>query len=150
MNYRVSKNFCRRRLFPCISSAILIAAAFILYRYIVLNQWIASDSGQLTAYRRVLIKDELPLFESDPSPDSRTQMIERAIVRASARDRIVLNLSRSQIRHNLFHTKAYVKVFLKTAIPKDRSKSTSIKFLNVLVKKGDTWRVQTTQDLSIE
>jgi len=46
--------------------------------------------------------------------------------------------------------KAYVKIFLKTAIPSDRTKTTGIKVLNVLVKRGEIWKVLSMQDLSIE
>ena len=129
---------------------LLGGAAFLIYNYLSLNLWIGDDAGQLQPYPRVLIRDEQPLYRNHPVPDAQTRLIEEALVEANARDRIVLNLSRSEIQFNLFHTKAYVKVYLRTAIPRDRQKTTGIKTLNILVKKDDSWRVQTTQDISIE
>jgi len=146
---RLKRIYIRRRVL-LILLPLLLLALFVLYRFINLNLWITRDAGILQPYTRVLIKDEFNVFESDPSPDPRVQLVEKALVKANAKDRIVLNLSRSNIRYNLLRNKAYVKVYLQTAIPRDRTKTTRIKFLNVLMKKGVLWRVQKTQDISIE
>jgi len=142
------KKWVRILIFPF---AILLGiAAFLVYNYLNFNLWVGEDAGQLQPYPRVLIENEQPLHLKNPASDRTVRMIEDAIVMANAKDRIVLNLSRSDIRFSLFGNKAYVKVFLRTAIPKDRARATSIKTLNILVKWKDRWRVQTTQDISIE
>jgi len=142
------KKWVRLLIFPF---AILLGiSAFLVYNYLNFNLWVGEDAGQLQPYPRVLIEDEQSLHLKNPASDQTVQLIEDAIIMANAKDRIVLNLSRSDIRFGLFGNKAYVKVFLRTAIPKDRARATSIKTLNILVKRKDKWRVQTTQDISIE
>ena len=59
-------------------------------------------------------------------------------------------MSRSEIRFNLTRRRAFTKVFLQTAIPDDRSRSTRINFLAILQCKGSTWRSLATQDITIE
>jgi len=127
-----------------------LVAIFFLYRYINLNLWITEDAGLLQPYSRILIKEGKNVMENSAGMPNPNHLIENAVIAANTKDRIVLNLSISDVRYNLFHTKSYVKVFLQTAIPHDRSKTTSIKFLNILVKRDHSWRVQTTQDISIE
>jgi hypothetical protein len=129
---------------------LILLTAFIIYRFVIFNLWITSDAGVLQPYPRVLIQNEGRIANSVPVSDKDVALIEEAIINANSKDRIVLNLSRSDIRFNFFKTRSYVKVFLQTAIPNDRSKTTSIKFLNILSKKSDGWRVHTTQDISIE
>jgi len=142
------KKWVRLLIFPF--ATLLGISAFLVYNYLNFNLWVGEDAGQLQPYPRVLIEDEQSLHLKNPASDQTVQLIEDAIIMANAKDRIVLNLSRSDIRFGLFGNKAYVKVFLRTAIPKDRARATSIKTLNILVKRKDKWRVQTTQDISIE
>jgi len=129
---------------------LLLCGAFFLYRFISLNLWISKDSGLLQPYSHVLIEDGIDISDANPSSEKNTHLIENAIIRTTTKDRIVLHLSRSDIRFNLFRSKSYVKVFLQTAIPGDHTKTTSIKFLNVLVRRKDSWRIQSTHDISIE
>lgn len=145
--------FKRKKLQPYILlllGILLLLAAIIIYRFIVFNLWITSDAGALQPYPRVLIENEIKISNTEPPSNKDIALIEEAIINANSKDRIVLNLSRSDIRFNLFKTKSCVKVFLQTSIPNDRSKTTSIKFLNILAKRGSGWRVHTTQDISIE
>jgi hypothetical protein len=150
MKSRLKKKYHRRLLILCIILFIVFSAALFFYPYVSINLWISRDSGVLRPYQRLLIDNEKSIYEYDSSPDTRTRLIENAIAESNAKDRIVLNLSRSDIRFSFFHRKAYVKIFLKTAIPDDRTKTTSIKVLNVLVKRGNIWKVLSMQDLSIE
>ena len=150
MKHRKKKKTFRNHYFWAVFAIVFLVAAAILYYFVSLNLWINSDAGMLQPYQRVLMREELDLTRMDPSGDSQTRLIEKALIEANAKDRIVLNLSRSDIRLNPLRTRAYVKIFLRTAIPRDRSKTTSIKSLNVLVKKDNLWRVQSTQDISIE
>ena len=129
---------------------LLAAGAFWAYCYLSLNLWISDDAGLLQPYPRTLIVDEQSAYLKNPAPDEATRQIEEAIVQANAKDRIVLNLSRSEIRYNFSKKKAYVKVYLRTAFPSDRTKTASIKILNTLIWKRNQWKVQTTQDISIE
>ncbi|MBN1900526.1 hypothetical protein JW926_04285 [Candidatus Sumerlaeota bacterium] len=131
-------------------SLIVLVSAFIAYRFIAFNLWITSDAGVLQPYPRVLILNEIMNHDNELILDKNIAGIEEAIINANSQDRIVLNLSRSDIRFNLLRTKSYVKVFLQTAIPNDRSKTTCIKFLNILTRRNDGWKVRSTQDISIE
>lgn len=133
-----------------LSALLVLLAGFIGYRFIVFNLWITVDAGVLQPYPRVLIQNESRLYSNNPVSVKKIALIEEAVIDANSKDRIVLNLSISDIRFNLFKTKAYVKVFLQTSIPDDRSRTTSIKFLNILTKRNDGWKVRTTQDISIE
>lgn len=129
---------------------LLSAGALWTYSYLSLNLWISDDAGILHPYSRTLIVDEQPAWIKNPAPDEPTRQIEEALVLSNAKDRIVLNLSRSEIRYNFSKKKAYVKVYLRTAFPSDRAKTASIKILNTLIWIKDHWKVQTTQDISIE
>jgi len=129
---------------------ILLGGAIFLYRFVRLNLWISKDAGLLQPYPRILIDQGLDVSGANPISDRQAYLIEKTIIRTNTKDRIVLHLSRSDIRYSLFRTKSYVKVFLQTAIPGDRTKTTSIKFLNVLIHKRDAWRVRSTHDISIE
>ena len=146
-NARKKKHF---RMFLIPFAALLAAGAFWAYSYFSLSLWIDDDAGILQPYPRALIVDEQPLRQKDPAPDEPTRQIEEALVNSNAKDRIVLNLSRSEIRYNYSKKKAYVKVYLRTAFPSDRTKTASIKILNTLIRNKDSWKVLTTQDISIE
>lgn len=129
---------------------ILIIVGFFIFRYVSMNLWIANDADQLKPYPRTLVENGKNLLKNEKPASERIHSIEQALIISNAKDRIVINLSRSEIRFNLLGNKAYVKIFLKTAIPGDRNKTTSIKFLNILRKTRSSWKVQTAQDLSIE
>ena len=129
---------------------VLLGGAFFLYRFVRFNLWISKDAGLLQSYPRILIQEGLDISDTNPISDRQARLIEKTIIRTNTKDRIVLHLSRSDIRYNPFRTKSYVKVFLQTTLPGDRTKTTSIKFLNVLVRRNDSWRVRSTHDISIE
>jgi len=147
-----NRNRKKQRLFFLYAVVIiaLLGGAFFLYRFVLFNLWISKDAGLLQSYPRILIEQGLDISDTNPISDRQAYLIEKTIIRTNTKDRIVLHLSRSDIRYNLFRTKSYVKVFLQTAIPGDRTKTTSIKFLNVLVHTRDAWRVRSTHDISIE
>lgn len=140
----------KRKIIYLIVGAILLISAVIAYRFIQFNLWISSDAGLLQPYPRVLVKDEEVVAGQETPETQKAERIDNALVKALARDRIVLNLSRSEIRYNPLGSRAYVKIFLKTALPKDRSRNTSIKFLATLQRTNGDWKLEATQDLSIE
>ncbi|GEM_PF-533408 len=122
-----------------------------LYRYIAFNLWLESDARRLERYPRVLIEQSReiqdPALESPGMED--TRQIERALCKSGTADRLVVHLSRSDIRYDLFRRKAFVKVFLETAFPGQPDRIQRIKFLDVLARQNGKWDVIQVEELTI-
>lgn len=127
-----------------------LCAGWWLYCYININLWIHTNPPELQAFPRKLITERQtnPLEEE---LDPHISAIESVLIREVTRDRIVLNLSRSDVVFTPFHRKAYVKVYLETAVPeKNNDKKVRVKLLEVLSRKGNTWRLVSTANLLIQ
>lgn len=145
----------RKRGFP--TSYIIIGLAvvalpliYFIYAYVALNLWISDDAHRLESYPTVLVLDR-EVVRDHLSHDEDIRNMEQALIRSNTSDnRIVLCLSRSDVKFNLLRTKAYVKLFLQTALPTDPTQTSKIKLLNILKKRDGNWVVDRTQNLSIE
>ncbi len=142
----------KRRRFLIFGAIALICTigGFFIFRYVSFNLWITADVGKLHTYDCVLVENGKHVFLDRPDPQPSNDAIDRILVETHGRDRIVIHMSRSEIRFNLTRRRAFTKVFLQTAIPDDRSRSTRINFLAILQCKGSTWRSLATQDITIE
>jgi hypothetical protein len=129
---------------------VAVPVLYVIYAYISLNLWISADANRLESYPRVLVRNKQVVGEyKGHSEDIRN--LEQALIRSNTADnRIVLCLSRSDIKFNLLGTKAYVKLFLQTALPADPTQTSKVKLLNILAKRNGRWVVTGTQNLSIE
>lgn len=122
--------------------------AFFVYRYMAFNLWVERDATRLEPFPRVLVekKDQVP---AAPDPGATPEAIDRALLAENAANRLVVHLSRSDIRYDLLHRRAFVKVFLETSLPGQPDRIQRIKILNVLEKRNGEWVVVRTEELTI-
>ncbi len=118
----------------------LLIFLFMFVRYMQFNDWLYSDAKKLGPYPTVLIRDGKPLEDAVDGPD-REASINRALIESNSKERLVVHLSRSEIRYSALHQRAYVKVFLETSLPGEPDRVQRIKFLNILGRRDDTWYV---------
>lgn len=118
----------------------LAVFAFMLYRYMSFNMWLYSDAKSLQPYSVVLIRNGKTV-KPDPAAGTPADAIDQALIASNTRERLVVHLSRSDIRYGPFRRRAYVKVLLETSLPGEPQRVQRIKFLNVLTRKDHTWRV---------
>lgn len=111
-----------------------------LYRYVSFNLWLDSDSRSLRPYAIVLIENRNPIAR-DSAANADQQAIEEVLLQVNTANRLVVHLSRSDVRFGLFKRRAYVKVFLETALPGEPDKVQRIKVLNVLKPVGEKWQL---------
>ena len=79
--------------------------------------------------------------------DSDVARIERVLIEEITK----VNLSRSEIRFSPFCHKAYVKVYLETAVPeKSIDKRVKVKLLEILQRKHNHWYLVGTSNLLIQ
>ena len=138
---RTWKSGRRRRQTALISIGMCAAVCvFVLYRYMAFNLWLYSDARNLKPYPHELIRNgEVVAQDTDLSEGERA--IEKAIVQSNTGQRLVVHLSRSDIRYGFLHRRAFVKVFLETSLPGEPDRVQRIKFLNVLERENGTWSV---------
>lgn len=129
---------------------VALPVIYFIYSYVTLNLWISADAHQLESYPHVLVKDKQMVHDYQ-NHDAETRELEQVLIQSNTSDnRIVLLLSRSDIKFNLLGTKAYVKLFLETALPTDPTQTSKIKLLNILIERDDRWAIDRVQNLSIE
>jgi hypothetical protein len=128
---------------------VLLPVSYSAYGYISFNMWLSADSKVLESYPTILVKKGSVTAEDDPW-DKNIRMIDKAIIQRNSMGRLVVLLSRSEVRYNFFRTRAYVKIFLETALPNDPNRTAKVKALNVLVREQGKWHVRTIQDIAIE
>jgi len=121
------------------------ACAVVLAIWLISNfrfdAWLYGDAGRLGPYPTVLIQNGVPVQEALRG-DVAEAAINQALVDSNTKQRLVVHLSRSEIRYSLFRRRAYVKIYLETSLPGDSDRvERSIKFLNVLTREDDTWSV---------
>jgi hypothetical protein len=143
------KRHTKRLLLVAAIVVVLLPIAYLIYGYVSFNVWLSEDSGALESYPTVLVKKGEVLREDDPW-DKNAQMIDMAITQRNSMGRLVVLLSRSEIRYNLFRTRAYVKIFLETSLPNDVQRTAKVKALNVLAREKGKWHVRAIQDIAIE
>jgi hypothetical protein len=110
-----------------------------LYRYISFNLWLDSDSRSLRPYEIVLVENSARAVRELPDTDLRA--IENVLIEVNTANRLVVHLSRSDVRFGLLKRRAYVKVFLETGLPGEPDKVQRIKVLNVLKPVGERWQL---------
>ncbi len=131
-------------------AVVALPVIYFIYSYVTLNLWISADAHQLESYPRVLVKNRQIVYH-DKKHDENIRNLEQVLIQSNMSDnRIVLLLSRSDIKFNLLGTKAYAKLFLQTALPTDPTQTSKIKLLNILIKREGRWVVDRVQNLSIE
>ncbi len=129
---------------------VALPVIYFIYSYVTLNLWISADAHQLESYPHILVKNRQIVYH-DQKHDENTRNLEQVLIQSNMSDnRIVLLLSRSDVKFNLLGTKAYVKLFLETTLPTDPTQTSKIKLLNILVKRDGRWAVDRVQNLSIE
>ncbi len=129
---------------------IALPVIYFIYSYVTMNLWISADAHQLESYPHLLVKDKQIVHEYQNHDDD-IRNLEQVLIQSNTSDnRIVLLLSRSDIKFNLLRTKAYVKLFLQTSLPTDPTQTSKIKLLNILIKRNGRWVVDRVQNLSIE
>lgn len=111
-----------------------------LYRYVSFNLWLDSDSRSLRPYEIVLVENRNPVSRTI-SANADQRAIEDVLVEVNTANRLVVHLSRSDVRFGLLKRRAYVKVFLETALPGEPEKVQRIKVLNVFKPAGDQWQL---------
>ena len=121
-----------------------------IYSYVTLNLWISADAHKLESYPHILVKDGQVVPHVQEHDESIRNLEQALIQYNTSENRIVVILSRSNIKFNLLRTKAYVKLFLQTALPTDSTQTSKIKLLNILVRRDGQWVVDRLQNLSIE
>ncbi|MCD6385210.1 hypothetical protein J7M23_05470 [Candidatus Sumerlaeota bacterium] len=120
------------------------------YYFISLNIWINQTNPELEEYPYRLIA-ERKIVSRTPPVDTDVATIERVLIEEITKDRIVVNLSRSEIRFSPFRHKAYVKVYLETAVPeKSIDKRVKVKLLEILQRKHNHWYLVGTSNLLIQ
>ena len=131
-------------------AVVALPVIYFIYSYVTLNLWISADAHQLESYPHVLVKNKQIVYH-DQKYNENIRNLEQVLIQSNTSDnRIVLLLSRSDIKFNLLGTKAYVKLFLETALPTDPTQTSKIKLLNILIERDDRWTVDRVQNLSIE
>ncbi|MCX7765251.1 MAG: hypothetical protein N2246_00885 [Candidatus Sumerlaeia bacterium] len=138
---------------------LLVPGAFILgciligviYHVVTLNLWIHQTPAELEAYPFQLIVERQRAGQSEQSQNSTIADIEEVLVQQLTQDRIVINLSRSEIKFGLLGRKAYVKVYMETAVPeKPEEKRVRVKLLEVLRFHRGRWQLVSTYNLLIQ
>lgn len=120
------------------------------YFFISLNIWISQTEPELEEYPTKLIS-ERKIVRSISSKNTDVSAIEQVLIEEISKDRIVMNLSRSEIRFSPFRKKAYVKVYLETAVPeKNTEKRVKVKLLETLHRRGNKWYLVRTSNLLIQ
>jgi len=128
-----------RRALLAVAAVAVLAAAAVLYDYIRINLWLESDAGRIEGYAVPLIADHK---EVAPQDHGRFAAIDRLLIAEMRKGRRnVVACSRSEIKFNLLHTRAYVKVFLETALPDQPEHRARLKIICVLKRNGPTWRL---------
>ncbi len=114
--------------------------AFMIYRYMSFNSWMYKDARLLQPYPHVLIENGNSHYPTRTASET-VQEIEKTLVKANTTNRLVVHLSRSDIRFSPFRRWAYVKVFMETALPGEPDRVQRIKFLNELKRTDEGWIV---------
>jgi hypothetical protein len=118
-------------------------AALLLYDYLNINLWLERDAGRLQNYSVQLIENqqEVAVVRPDDPNDAVTQ-VDRVLIEEMRRGRRnVVTLSRSEIKYNLFHTRACVKVYLETALPGQPERRSRLGVLCELKREGRAWKI---------
>jgi hypothetical protein len=135
-----------------IAATIVILIPVIAWAYYIisLNIWIHNTPPELDNYAHPLIIERENTTHVTEQDDDVTN-IERVIIREIRKDRIVINLSRDGVRFSPFRRKAYVKIYLETAVPeKNGDKRVRVKLLHQLRRRDGQWYLASTSNLLIQ
>ncbi|MFH0793616.1 MAG: hypothetical protein V2A74_06240 [bacterium] len=128
--------------------AALVASGASLFSYLRFHSWITADIHSLESYPTLLIRSG----ERVPHPQLSDQIaaIDEALIGDIIFDRIVVDMSRSEIRFSLLGDTAYAKVVLKTAVPKEEERVRRAKFLTTVSRENGRWRVKSKENINVE
>lgn len=125
--------------------------SIVIYHAVTLNLWIHQTPAELEAYPFQLIVERQRTIPGESSKNATISAIEELLVQHLTQDRIVINLSRSEIKFGLLGRKAYVKVYMETAVPeKPEAKRVRVKLLEVLRYHRGRWQLVSTYNLLIQ
>lgn len=119
----------------------ILAIAVYAFRFAAITNWIEEDAGVLRPYQIHLVGKDAsapPVAERD-----------KALVEGLSEERLVVELSRSDYRNNLFGNKTWTKVHLVTAKPGDNTVNIQIKLLVILVHDEGQWKVDEVRELAL-
>ena len=137
---------------PTIWAVLIVAALAVsgwsLASYYRFHAWITADIHSLENYPTLLIRSGERVLHPQSSPEITT--IDEALIADIIADRIVVDMSRSEIRLSLLGDTAYVKVVLKTAVPKEEEKVRWAKFLTTVSREDGRWRVKSKENINVE
>jgi len=130
-----------------IMSGIIILS---LYYHFSLNFWIHDVNPELEHYSHKLISNGT-FVRVPEKKNKQIARIDRILVNEMTKDRIVINLSRSEIRFSPLGRKCYAKVYLETAVPDNiDEKRVRVKFLAIFKRRDGQWRLVTASNLLVQ
>lgn len=122
-----------------LGAVILTCSAIGLWRFVAFNLWAEEDAARLEPYPVVLVE----------TADEQLSGIDRAVIEYNSYGRLVVHLSRGEVRYSLTRRRAWVKVYLETRHPADAEAVQRIKLLNTLDLRDGQWRVTSADWLTI-
>jgi len=125
-----------------IAALAVAVVAVLAYDSWALNQWASEDATHLRPYPEILLQEGAP----DRLP---LRPLDRPLVAHLAKDRLVVQLSRSDYRHNLLRTEAWVKVHLVTRNPAATESTVPIKLLVRLEQEDQRWSVDSVREIAL-
>ena len=143
----------KKTLLLCVLPVIVVVGVPLIYWawfILNLNFWIHGTTPELEDYPYRLIH-ERKVYTNPGAMDPHSHKIDNVLINEMSKDRIVINLSRTEIRFSPRKKRAYTKVYLETAVPeKDNGKRVRVKLLECLKRQGDTWVLVSTSNLLIQ
>jgi len=118
---------------------VLAALLVYAYDYLNINLWMERDAGSLEDYPVRLVENQQEVAGTD-----RGQFAElnRSLIEQMRENRRnVVTVSRSEIKCNVLRTRAYVKVFLETALPDQPDRRSRLRVICPLKYDGRQWRI---------
>jgi hypothetical protein len=129
----------RRWLWIAPLAVVALGAVLYLYDYVSLNLWLERDAGRLQSYSVRLIENRKEVADGR---DERFAQLNRLLIEEMRRERRnVVTLSRSEVKYNLFRTRACVKVFLETALPDQPDRRSRLSVICRLKSESGNWRI---------
>ncbi len=115
------------------------------WRFVAFNLWVEEDASSLRPYPAVLVHGP----RDPPSTPGSLDELDREIIAHNGYGRLVVHMSRGEVRHSLTGRRAWVKVYLETRHPTDSSAVQRIKLLNTLDRRDGHWHVTSADWLTI-
>lgn len=112
------------------------------YHWSALHDWIDEDRGVLAPYATMLVADGDDRFDPDNPMDT-------VLADAVSKNRLVVEISRSEYHYDLIGKTAWVKVYMVTRKPGEEKVQVPIKLLVEMVRTNGGWTLKEQRELAL-